>query len=307
MKKTTITLIVLVIFALFSATSSFTQEYQLVYNLKTGDSFTLVASSKMLTKMDMMGQSVEIPIEMEFSFALKTLGFADGAYSLETVYKRMKMQSKSQFMAMAYDTDDSDDTGQLAEAGKALRSIINVPFTVKVDKHGKLLEVQGLDKLQDALKEAIGESGNPMLLQLIEQQFSEKQNTENLQTFLLEYPERSLQIGDTWEIEKESLAGGLNMKIKFVQTLTAVENGVAVISASSVIDSQKSTIKTPQGDVEATLLGNAEGTIRASLECGMIQSSQSLMLMDVKAILGGMEMIQKITVNSEVECQRSSI
>ncbi|MDR1763925.1 MAG: DUF6263 family protein [Dysgonamonadaceae bacterium] len=304
MENTKIKLIALVIGALFTATSSFPQEYNLAYNLKTGDSFNFVTPSEMVMKMDMMGQDMEISVKMEFSFAMKTLGFADGAYSLEMVYTRMKMQSDSQFMgSLSYSTDGSEDNGQLAEVGKAMKAIMNVPFTVKVDKYGKLLEVQDLDKLQSALAKAIDEDGNPMLHQMIEQQFSEKQNIENLQTLLLEYPARPLKIGDAWEIEKEGSANGLNMKIKSVQTLTAVENGIAVISVASLIDSQESAIKTPQGDVNATLSGNIEGTIRASLENGMVQTSQSLMNMDVKTNFGGMDMNQKLTVKSEVRRQ----
>jgi hypothetical protein len=304
MKKSMLITCFLIINVLFSLNCFAAGEYTLRYNLKKGDVFKQTMPMDMQISMNAMGQNIDMNIQMEFA-ATVTVVVAEGdIYTLECNYTRFKTATNNSFMKMIIDTDNPELGGELAEVSRILKSIIDVPLTVKMDKFGKIVAVSGFDKLLKTVIDVAEKSGNPMSKQIAEstlqQNFSEASLKESFEQNQIVYPAEPIKIGDSWDAVQTKVVQGVEMQINVKQTLKSVSDNLATIESLAVIEGKEATVETPQGNVTYSMKGTYVYTTKVGLKNGMAVSGDFSMEMDMKMNTQGMEMPMKMTVKGSL-------
>lgn len=174
------------------------QEIDLAYNFKKDQQFRLNVRTQQMIEQDLGGfiQTIQNLIESEVQF--KVIEVQSDSARLEVAYKHLYFSldgPMGEGIVMSSEGDVKDPIN------KIMRSMVNNPFYVNLSKSGRILSVEGMEEvigkineslnlLDDNIKESIHSS--------IDNQFGKESFKSSFITGLIIYPEKSLQVGDTW-------------------------------------------------------------------------------------------------------------
>lgn len=175
----------------------------------------------------------------------------DGSFVLRTVFDRVRMEADFGAKKVNFDSDKpaSEDPPGFARFRK---SIARPQFEVHFAANGKLLAVRRLSSARTSDAKSAGRNNDGS-------------------SFLVVFPEKALQVGDTWREEYSvalPLGQGIIQNVEILRTyrLHAVKDGIAELTFAS---SLKTPIRNPE--ILAKLVQSTpSGTIRFDLERGQI-------------------------------------
>ena len=218
--------------------------------------------------------------EQSFTYEMWVKGVDEkGTATVEMKYESMAVKATG-LAEYEYDSEkDEDPPDELG--GAAVTGLLGKSFTMKMTPSGRVVEVQGLDKLLGKLLE--GEEGaTPMLRQML----SDKSMKSMLQQMSPPLPEKKVGKGDRW---KDTFAIDFarvgKMEFTLDSTLGGVKDGKAKIDQDVKIK-----LKPAEGDDEDPSQGGVEimemkgraGTI-FSIKRGLFLSSESTIKMKLSA------------------------
>jgi len=185
----------------------------------------------------------------------------------EVTISRLKVDTKSPFATITLDSE-GDATQSF---NNVLKAITSTTFIAFVNKTGAVEKMEGLDKYQANIA-ALGMQGNAQLAgkQIVDQFASESALKTNIEQSLLQYPDKKINVGDTWNT---SSAAPMSIPIRTDNTwkLTAIDGQVLSLENDGVVVTSDSTkeFSTNGFRALANMKGRVASRAKANLATGM--------------------------------------
>jgi len=282
--------VTILLFPAFSFHCFGADTYTLKYNLETGKTYKQSMVTVMNMKMNVMGQDMNMDMNMEMGFQYNVIGQNNDVFDIQTTFQKIKMKMSSP-MPFTIDTDSTENSTN-KNLGDVFKSLIGVPIDIQLTQAGKVVSVQGADKLAEKF-DAIT---NEQYKQMFGAQFSEKALQTTFERMSPYFPEKPVAIGDSWDITANINSNGVDIISKMKLTLTQVKDNIATMDCSG-------TLSTPEGgavfqvqgmDATASITGDQTGTIQIDMKTGWIVRSELSQKFVQNIEVGGQPMQQNI-------------
>lgn len=254
------------------------QKAMLSFAPKKGKKYEYVMNTVQDIEMEQMGQKMNSKNNIGFTY-LMAVGDKDknNNITVVTTFKRIVFSAESPMGNMAYDSDNADttDNPMMGMMTKAFGSLVNKSITLMVSDKGEVVALSGMEAiLADMVKnmglDTLPEAGQ--ILAQLKNQFSDDQFKKTFDEMLRILPGKSINIGESWDIETEKNLMNMGIKTKSTYTLKEMKDKSAVVSLTSAFDVTKSGAEL-QGS-EMKMNGTQSGTITVDTETGFpIQSN----------------------------------
>lgn len=208
----------LFLFVGFGATA---QTFKPELKIKAGQKFTVISNTKGSMSQEVMGQSIEIPIDVTVTNILEVKKMAGDSYDLTNTVSRMILSMSAMGQDINYDSDKAEDRN--SDAGRDLNTLVNNPTDFKVNSFGKIVE--GSVKKQSPEKPEPG--GNPLtgMININD----EKEPSQAVNLFDSGAP---INIGDSFVVKNNSTDGKIKKSLTY--TLVEIKNGIAKFSINAI-------------------------------------------------------------------------
>jgi len=144
--------------ALLFAVNIFAQSYKPLVKLASGKKYVVAINTKGSMSQEVMGQTMDIPMDVTINSLLEVKAAADAGYQLSTLNNRLQLSMSMMGQDISYNSDKKEDrSGQL---GAALEDMLDKPTTFSINNYGKI-DAGSIVKPAGVSKEAAG--NNPIL------------------------------------------------------------------------------------------------------------------------------------------------
>jgi hypothetical protein len=205
---------------LFSIGFLHAQKINLQLNLKAGETYSQLQTSKVSVHQNLNGQNVETEVTMTAKTAYHINTITDSVYSLDLSFESLSFQMKSAQGSIESSSENGENSGVM---GRALKALVHHPIFARMTRHGKFLEVQSnsiINKVVDEFTE-IDEAQKKQIKQQLEQAWGEEAFKSSFEMFSAFYPNKNVQVGDQWPIQtqlKSAVLLNLDALYTFVNT-----------------------------------------------------------------------------------------
>ncbi len=195
-----------------------------------------------------------------------------------------------------FEYDSEKDKEPPADGPAAIQArMVGQSFTMKINPRGRVTEVQGYDKVLEAMMQGVGDEGGPMKAQL-KQLFNNEIFKGMMQRMAPPLPEGKVAKGDTWTddfVVKMPMLGGMKFAMK--ATLAGIQDGNATIEQDVRISIAGENNDNPLAGLMEIKDGTVKATAVFSIEKGCYLTQKSALEMTIAA--GGTEMPMKSIVD----------
>ena len=267
---------------------------ELKWKFTKGQVTTAAMKQNVTMTMNVAGQNMETKTNSvnEMSLTVDSVD-ENGVASVSNVIKRMKVSSSSPMAGtFEYDSEsDEEPEGQGAMIKEMLAPMIGQTITQKMAKTGKIYDV----KIPAEVLEAI--QANPMMGQM----FNEKTFEDLASKSTIEFPEKEIVIGTTWEVDAEVKMGPI-----VLETKTSYEyRGVADVDGTPYhVIKGKVSMSFPEGAVQGAEIevlsedtnvvmlfdGNAGRMVKSTLDQNM----------EMEIVAGGQTIQQNVVQKMDI-------
>lgn len=231
-------LILIVFVALLIVGAADAQKYELKFNLAPGSNWKAKQSSIMDINQQVMGMSNDMKMTMEAITAYSVDKVVDGNFYLSFTYDAMIMKIESPMMNLSYDSSQPVDAQN--PFSNSLGSMIGEKFEVVMDSKGKVMSVNGFDRIMDKMMKSVaGDNGaKDQVIASVKQQFGDDAIKGSIEMSTALFPALEVAIGDTWIVESV-VPVNVELKSKSTLTLKDVKDGKWYLEGTSVLNSNK--------------------------------------------------------------------
>jgi hypothetical protein len=238
----------------------------------------LVYKTTQKTLLEFGGQPMDQQIGYTYSMSVQDVSDAGEATIL---MKYLGVVAKGAGPAGDYDYDSEKDKEPPAEGPAAMQAkMLGLSFTMKITTQGRVTDVQGYDKLLDALTK--GTEDNPQVRAQLKQMFNNETFKGMMQQMAPPLPEAKVGKGDTWASDftiKMPMIGAMNF---------TMSSKLAELKENNAQVDQDIKVELKGGDKDNPLAGlveikDARGKASGifSLEKGCFLSQKSSMEMSL--------------------------
>lgn len=253
------------------------------------------------------GQTFEIGQKMGFEYTYTvTSREPDGSAWVDVIYTRAIFESETLFGSDSYDSADSPS--QIPEGAEGFAAVVGTGFSMKIGSDGEILKIEGLDEMLDQILSGLNlpDAETRQAFELtMRQQYSEQAMKDQLGNLLFDFPEGSLQVGDSWSSTQESNVM-LPIIAETTYTLLDFDENTALIEV-------RSEIRTGEGEggmdfglfaFDFTISGTQEGTIQVDLNTGLANSViDQILLGEMTMVIEGEEVSVPLNINQTVQVE----
>lgn len=233
--------------------------YTLKMRLEKNDTFNNRLDMNMKMNMEMMGQKIDMTMNMETNSTFKVLDVKGDNKELSMTITKMETAGE---MAMP------DGTTQALPQSGETDYAIGKTVTLSLDKNNKVVSSTGVEDMM-----AGDPDMDPATREQIKKMFSvEQMNSMYGMTFQL-LPESPVRVGDDWERVNTFSMGGLEMKVTTTYKLTGVKDGVATIDVKGKV-SGEGTMDSQGTKVSMDINGGQNGTMEIWQNTGYIKDGR---------------------------------
>ena len=253
------------------------------------------------------GQTFEIGQKMGFDYTYTvTSREPDESAWVDVTYTRAIFESETPFGSDSFDSADSPS--QIPEGAEGFAAVVGTGFSMKIGSDGEILKIEGLDEMLDQILSELNLPDAEMR-QAVEltmrQQYSEQALKDQLGNLLFDFPEGSLQVGDSWNSTQESNVM-LPIIAETTYTLLDFDENTALIEV-------RSEIRTGEGEggmdfglfaFDFTISGTQEGTIQVDLNTGLANSViDQILLGEMTVVIEGEEVSVPLNIHQTVQVE----
>jgi hypothetical protein len=288
MKKLLLLPTLILLFVSFAALNSCTSSGKasgakmLRFNLEKGKGYDYEIIWDMGTQM--MGQETRINVGGYYSMNVKE---DDGKVrTIDMEYKRLRMDMNVMGTSISMDSDnssvdDSDSANMLtAIMNKVFAGIMNKPFVMKVDEQGNVIEVEGFDKIVNAMVDSL--NVDPEVKEQaqasMKDQFSDSDIKDQFVQVFSIFPNKEIKVGDKWE-KSYSTSGRQAANYKTVYTAKEIDGDYVTLVADTKIDSYE--------DGVTKVTGKQKGNVIVDSRTGLVVNAE--FDQDLEIAAGGMK------------------
>lgn len=201
-------------FLVFSVAGANAQKFKPVLKLAAGEKFIVTTSTKGSVSQELMGQSLEIPLDAVITNTLDVKSSLNNSYELTSAISRIVYSLNMMGQDMNYDSDKQEDRN--APSGKVATDYLNKPVDFKVNSFGKIID--GSIKKQSPEKPAAETDMVSGMLNLGD-------DTDPSQAVNLFETDAAMNIGDSFVVKNNSADGKIKKTATY--TLAELKDGIA--------------------------------------------------------------------------------
>ncbi|MFC7443833.1 DUF6263 family protein [Mesoflavibacter profundi] len=248
-----------VLLAFVGFTSVLNAQSYLGFNLKVGDSLRISQDSKQEIVQKMNEQEHKIINNLGGDYLFYVKKKTDSSYIIDFKYESFYMKTTSNLAGPIYNVDTKKEISADDIEGQIFKGLTRSSLEINMLKSGKIVNLKGTDSLIEHMighldidsftKEVVKES--------MRKEFGGQSLIESLNQFTYMYPNKKLNIGDTW-------------KNKYTGELTSNNNWTFKASNSFNEITAKSTIalKNTEDNITMILQGTQDTTVLADKQSG---------------------------------------
>ncbi|WP_421917959.1 DUF6263 family protein [Marinifilum sp.] len=188
------------------------KKYKLALHLEKGKEYTQKTTANMTIKQDINGMSVEIKMMIKGDILYTVKSNDNSQYTMDVVYENMMMdmdtpQGKTSFSSNNVKEGDIMST--------MLSRITNKPFVLKMSNTGKVISVNGLEKIFEGMFEGFdfNTQQKEQIVAQLRQSYGKKAFKGSFEQITNIYPEEMVKIGSQWMTET-NIEAGMSVKLR---------------------------------------------------------------------------------------------
>src|SRR5579862_620858 len=239
----------------------------------------LVYKSVQKTQLEFGGQPMDQ--HMGYTYSLTVTDLSESGEATITV-KYLAVATKGNGPTGEYDYDSEKDKEAPTEGPAAMQSkMLGQSFTMKMTPTGKVTDVQGYDKVLEAMTKGAGEEAQAVRAQL-KQMFNNDTFKGMMQQMAPPLPEDKVGKGDTWDndfVVKMPMIGGMNFTLK--SKLADVKDSNAHIEQDIKVELKGGDKDNPLAGLVEIKDGKGKATSAYSIDKGCFLSQKSAMDMTI--------------------------
>ena len=187
------------------------------WNLKAGDTLYAKTTTAMNQKMELMGQAIDMKMDMGMTMRLKVTDVKPDATVVEVAYQKVDLDINMPGVGAI---------PGLADLGDKFKG---ATFTVTLNDKGVVTKVDGVEKFMDKLAD-----GDEMTKQMVKGMMGPDAVKQQFAYIFTPTPGKPVAVGDTW-VQKDKVSMGGMGKYESTATykLLGVTDGVAKIGLTA--------------------------------------------------------------------------
>lgn len=252
----------------------------------------LVYKSVQKTQLEFGGQAMDQ--HMGYTYSLAVVDVSEAGEATITV-KYLAVATKGNGPQGEYDYDSEKDKEAPAEGPAAMQAkMVGQSFTMKMTPSGRVTDVQGYDKVLEAMTKGAGEEAAAARAQL-KQMFNNDTFKGMMQQMAPPLPDAKVAKGDTWDndfVVKMPMIGGMNFTLK--SKLADAKDNNAHIEQDIKVELKGGDKDNPLAGLVEIKDGKGKATSVFSLDKGCFVSQKSAM--DMTISVQGQSMPMKTAV-----------
>lgn len=201
---------------LFIAVSATAQSYKPAVQLAAGKKYTVTNSTKGSISQEVMGQTMEIPMDVTLTSSLEVKKAEGSLYQLSSTTDHIVMSMSMMGRDINYDSDKKED--REGEMGQAMGEVTGKPTLFSINNYGKIIEGS---IIKSTSPERNAPVGNNMMLGMMN---ADKAN-ETSPAINLFISDAEIKVGDSFT-DSSTSANGKDKK-STTYTLAEIKDGVA--------------------------------------------------------------------------------
>jgi hypothetical protein len=252
----------------------------------------LIYKSLQKTLLEFGGQPMDQ--QMGYTYSLNVTDVAESGEATITV-KYLAVVTKGNGPQGEYDFDSEKDKEPPAEGPASMQArMVGQSFTMKMTPTGRVTDVQGYDKVLEAMTKGAGEEAAAARAQL-KQMFNNDTFKGMMQQMAPPLPEGKVGKGDSWDnqfVVKMPMIGGMTFTLK--STLADLKDNNAHIDQDIKVELKGGDKDNPLAGLVEIKDGKGKATSVYSIERGCFLSQKSTM--DMTISVQGQSMPMKTAV-----------
>ena len=260
-------------------------------NLTKGDQVKFSSASEQVITQTINGMEQVINQNQIYEYTIAvTENDANGNMVATVTFNRVATEIKMQGMEMKFDSNDESDAPLANPQFQIFNAMVNQSVTTLISPLGKVLEVNGVDKMRDKMA---GES-NPQLAQMVNSAITDASVKQIFEGVFIAFPAKKLKANDSWS-ENKSIENQFTLNTMCTYTVKAITNDEVNLSLSSTLATVPGNKSTVQGmEVTYNLFGTINGTVTVDRAKGFV--TESVLEQNINGSFSGDMMGQKLDV-----------
>jgi hypothetical protein len=277
-------------------------QVKLSFNPEKGERYLYLAKMESATKQQMMGQEIPVDTSVDMLYEMNIQDKNADRIVIECTYREILMSTSSPLGNMKYDSKNGSENPTEMETMMAqlFGGMIEKPFRVTFDANGSVQSLSGWDAIvQDVTKSLTSNPQTGQMAAVMMQMFDEKAIRNMFEQSFNIYPDKPLNVGDTWNSTFNLPMMGMDNKMNSVFTLKAIDGDTALIDVASAIDFQIN-----MNGAEGQVAGEQKGEMNLCLKTGMPVLSVTTQNARGNIKMQEMEMQMEMTMKHRFELQK---
>ncbi len=212
-----------------------TKEVELKFNLKKGRSYAYAMDFDM--ELDRNGQKMKN--SMSWKYSLNVIDDKDGIKTLNVTYERIAMAMDMGGQKMEFNSDKApgDVSNPFNMVSNVFAAMKGKSFAMKVNRMGEIADVEGFDKIGEALVKEMNvpEDVKAKALQNFKSQFNNENVKETFSSSFNIFPTKAVKVGDSWRKETTAKMGPTKGVMITTYTVKQINGNKVVLNAVSKI------------------------------------------------------------------------
>ena len=290
-KRSSVTWMVIAILCIVVCVSTASAQIQLTFNPELGKKYEYRIEAVQNITQAFMEQ--EIPMKSEISGIYISEIKDKTTHEIHTVtsFQEFNFLISASSFQLGYSSnkpnENPSEMDNLFE--KLFSSIINQPFTVVFAPNGSVISVSGME---DIIKNMFG--AVPADAQVVEHQVRQMFSDEIMKNMFEQssnfYPERPVNIGDSWNVDNTTTMNNMSFDIKSKYTLAEINDGLITLEVTGEVEMSM---------LETKISGTQSGKIIVDSKTGMPVESD--IVQDIKGTIATQGMDISMYMKSETK------
>ncbi|ADL51922.1 DUF6263 family protein [Clostridium cellulovorans] len=273
MKKTAYLLIIMML--MISLLSGCKSNSLIQLNVKEGDSYKVTQQIEQNISIKLGQQGINMSGNTTIVYIYNIIDVAeDGITTINVKYD--SLIEKQNAVGATLDFDSTKDMDNSTPQNLALKSIIGKEFSFKISREGKILNIDGVNEILEAIVsniKDIDENQKGVLTHFLNQTVGNDAIKDSLNQSMDIYPGKEVKVGDSWTKETV-LNAAVPMKINSAMTLKEIKDDLVTIDVNSELSANDiiKSLQTVGINMNYNGTGKETKTLKVSKSNGFLQS-----------------------------------
>lgn len=249
------------------------QKEKLQFNLEKGAVYHQDLNTSSVITQTMGQENVVINMMIGSHLIYKVNEVTDEFYGMEVQYKSMDLTMKNEGVEIRFDSKNKD-TGD--KVSLVMQNVINKTFFVKMNKIGKILNVEGLDNIMLNMFEGLpnlAQVQKEQIEQYIVQSFGTLAYKGNLESMTQIFKYNEVGEGDKWKTHS-NIHTAMNSYIETEYELKELgKESCKIVGVSKIRTDENSMSGSGELNMTYDLFGSMQSDIQVDRKTGWIQNA----------------------------------